>query len=71
MTSLCLAGRLLVNLFRNQLVLVRGEVVDMGSDYGAPAYPGGIERAEVVIMEPAIATELRLGCPVKRIETYP
>ena len=71
LTSPCLAGRLLMNLFRNQLVLVRGKVVDVGCNCGAPAHPSRIERAEVVIMEPAITTELRLGCPVERVEAYP
>src|SRR5580658_6672301 len=71
LTSSCLAGRLLVNLFRHQLVLVRGKVIDVGSDGSAPAHPSRVERPEIVIMEPAIATELRLGCPVEGIEAYP
>src|ERR1700722_6975187 len=70
-TSFRPAARFLMNLFRNQLVLVRGEVVYVGSDCGAPAHPSRIERSEVVIVEPAIATELCLGCTVEGIEAYP
>src|ERR1700691_630627 len=43
----------------------------MRRDRCAPAHPRNVERAEVVIMEPTIATELRFGCSVEGIETYP
>jgi hypothetical protein len=56
LTSFCLSGRFLMNLFRYQFVLVRSEVIDMSSNSGAPSYSSRIERAEVVVMEPAIAT---------------
>ena len=70
--SLLRGGRhLVVNLLRHEFVLVGCEVIYVCGDGRAPAHTRRSQRSEVVIVKPAVATELGFGCAVERIEADP